>query len=595
MDTKIESQHFNWLDFLKAIWYFYEGKRLQFILWTGTLFTIFFYQIIPPIIVGNIIDFFNKYKHGDSLNTFFVYVAVLGISYGIVSIIRLTSKNKVAAMQYEASYNMKVRGFDRLLEFSLKWHDKENTGNKVQRIQNGLNAFLNLRRLLSSSGFETITAIVGIIVVFIFLNPIFVIFLVIYLTVFTTINIAYYKLMQEMQDNFNKAQEKASGSYYEGLNNVLTIKTLGVKDSFKKSVYSNEFSSKEFSKKITEIATTKWKTFQVFNAASMIVYMLMIGHGVISGVISIGAIFLYYTYLMKLAEAAGNSTDLFEQSIEYKSAFSRMMPLYLEDNSFKNGTTNFPENWESIEIKHGCFSYKKTDEKDKDSVFEIKDLNFKINKYEKVGIAGTSGGGKSTLAKLILGLYQLDHGEFTVQNTNFYDIKHEEITKNIAIVLQESEMFNLSLKENITLMRQVKPELLSTAIKISQLEDLINKLPEGLETQIGEKGYRISGGERQRIGIARAICKDPEIFVFDEATSALDNKTEYLIQEALEKELEKKTLIIIAHRITTLKNVDKIRIFSNGNIVEEGKFDELIKNPRSKFYEISQMKNTNEN
>lgn len=578
---------FSWLDFLKAIWFFYQGQHKQFIFWTGTLFTVFFYQLIPPIIIGKIIDFFNNRRSEDSLSPFFIYVAILGTLHAVVSFIRLTSKNKTAALQAEASYNMRIKGFDKLLDFSLQWHDKENTGNKVLRIQNGLVAAQALHKLLSHTGFSTITAILGIIVIFLLLNPLFVVFLVIYLAVFMSINIGFYKKMQLVQNSFNKAQETAGGSYYEGINNILTIKTLGVKDSFKKSIYSNELISKDFAKKIIFVGITKWKAFQIFNSISMVVYLLMVGHGVVSGTISIGSIFLYYTYLMKLTEAAADSTDIFEQFIQHKSAFSRMMPLYWETNSFTDGIESFPTDWQYIKIKHGNFSYKK--DKHNEKIFKITNLNFKIKKYEKIGIAGISGGGKSTLAKLLLGLYELEQGEFTVGNKNFYDIKHEEITKKIGIVLQESEMFNLSLKENITLMKEVKPELLVKAIKISQLENLINKLPDGLETKIGEKGHRISGGERQRIGIARAICKDPEIFVFDEATSALDNKTEALIQQALERELNKKTLIIIAHRITTLKNVDRIAVFEKGSIVEEGTFKDLFKNPTSVFYELSQL------
>ncbi len=589
MENTKENKQFSWWDFIRAVWYCHQGQQGRFIFWTVILFAVFFYQLIPPIIVGKIIDFFTGYKPGNSLLPFFIYAIVLAVSYGVVAVIRLTSKNKLANLQFEASYNMKTKGFDRLLDFSLKWHDSENTGNKVQRILTGLNAFMNIRKLISQHGFETITAFVGIVVIFMFLNPIFVVFLLIYMTIFTTINVNFYKRQQKMQTDFNKAQEKASGTYYEGLNNVLTIKTLGVKDTFKKNIYNNEFSAKEFSKQIVRIANMKWKIFQVFNACCILIYLLMMGQGFLGGTITLGAIFLYYTYLMKLIDAAGYSTDIFEESIEYKSAFSRMMPIYWEDQLATNGDKEFPKEWNSIEISQGKFSYKKSPNADDDVSFEIKDLNFKVEKFQKVGVAGASGGGKSTLAKLLLGLYQLEGGTFTIEKTNFYDIKHDEITKKIAIVLQESEMFNLSMQENITLMRKVKPELLAKAVEIAQLNDLISKLPEGLATQIGEKGYRISGGERQRIGIARAICKDPEIFVFDEATSALDNKTEFLIQEALEKELEKKTIITIAHRVTTLKHADKICVFDKGRIVEEGIFNQLVANPKSKFFELTQM------
>ena len=151
-------------------------------------------------------------------------------------------------------------------------------------------------------------------------------------------------------------------------------------------------------------------------------------------------------------------------------------------------------------------------------------------------------------------------------------------------------MFNLSLKENITLMRKFDRYLFEKAVRVAQLDEVINKLPKGIDTLIGEKGYHLSGGERQRIGIARTIYRDAQIIIFDEATSSVDNKTEQLIQEALENELKKKTLIFIAHRVSTLKSVDMIYVFKDGKISESGNYGELINNVDSEFFRLNKIK-----
>jgi ABC-type multidrug transport system fused ATPase/permease subunit len=263
-----------------------------------------------------------------------------------------------------------------------------------------------------------------------------------------------------------------------------------------------------------------------------------------------------------------------------------MMPIYWNTEVMTTGHLPFPKAWDDLKIADGTFHYKsETDSKG----FTLSNINFSIKNGEKVGIVGASGGGKSTLAKLLLGLYELKNGSFTIGETSFYDINHQDITNHIAIVLQESEMFNLSLTENITLLKKTSPEIFKKAIEIAQLEAIIQKLPKGLDTLIGEKGYRLSGGERQRVGIARAICKNPDILVLDEATSALDSKTEKRIQDALEDYFRKKTFIIIAHRISTLKNVDSIFVFEKGNIVEQGNYQKLITDTTSKFYAIYTM------
>jgi ABC-type multidrug transport system fused ATPase/permease subunit len=504
----------------------------------------------------------------------------------VVSVIRLTSKNKLADLETEAVYTARVKGFEKLMDFSLHWHDSENSGNKVQRIQNGIAAIKQLRSTMSSTGFEVIAGVIGIFAIFLFLNPVFVLFLIVYLIVFFTIHFSFYSKMMKMTNEYNRAQEKALGSYFEGINNVLTIKTLGASESFRKSINFNEDASRDFNYTIRKIGTNKWKIFQIFNGLSTIVFLFLVGIGVVNGAISVGSIFIYYSYLSKLADAAGNSTDIFDRLIDSKAALSRMMPIYWNTEVMTTGHLPFPKAWDDLKIADGTFHYKsETDSKG----FTLSNINFSIKNGEKVGIVGASGGGKSTLAKLLLGLYELKNGSFTIGETSFYDINHQDITNHIAIVLQESEMFNLSLTENITLLKKTSPEIFKKAIEIAQLEAIIQKLPKGLDTLIGEKGYRLSGGERQRVGIARAICKNPDILVLDEATSALDSKTEKRIQDALEDYFRKKTFIIIAHRISTLKNVDSIFVFEKGNIVEQGNYQKLITDTTSKFYAIYTM------
>lgn len=580
---------FSFYNLLQAVWYFLEGYRRPFLFWTFILFIGFFYPLIPPLLIAKIIDFFTSYQPGESLHYFYLLVIILGSSHGLVSLVRLTSKNKIGDLQAEIQYNARTKGFERLLDFSLTWHEKENSGNKVQRIHNGTTALTGLIRFMGQTGYKTLAIIVGIFIIFIFLNFLFVLFLIVYLFVFICIHFLFYKKMQEAINEYNKAQEKASGSYYEGLNNVVTIKTLGAKETFKKNIYASEERTKKFNHASRNIGITKWKAFQLWNALSITVYLLLLGSGVINGSISIGSIFIFYTYLMRLTEGASDITDIIDELIESKSTIARMMPIYWEKLPFQEGNSLFPINWKSISISQGYFSYGKNTVKKTSNHFALKNINVTIQRNDKLGVVGRSGGGKSTFAKLLLGLYNLEHGLFLIDQVNFYDIKHSEVTKKISTVLQESEMFNLSLRENISLLRYVPPELFQKAIKIAQLEELIKKLPEGLETFIGEKGYKVSGGERQRIGIARAICKDPDILILDEATSALDSSTESKIQKALEQELKKKTLIIIAHRISTLRNVDKIIVFDKGRIVESGSYLSLVKNPQSKFYQVYKM------
>ncbi len=546
--------------------------------------------------MGKVVDFFTNYTPGDSLSLFYYYILFLTITYGIISLIRLTVKKKLQNIQSDVTYFTRVKGFERLLDFSISWHDKENTGNKVQKIQNGTEILKQVQALISNELLMHTTGIIGVLIAFLFIQPAFFIFSLIYIAIFASIQFSFYKRMVEMNNANNILQEKAGGTYYEGLGNILTIKTLGVKDDFKKNVVSREALTRDYSIKRVTLMNNKWKFFQIVNALSIGGVLFLTGQNFISGAISLGSIFIIYNYFQKLNGAVSHYTDSIEKLIAAKVSIGRMMPIFWEDSLAGQGHLEFPKKWDSIRIDHAHFSYPSKaegPEKAETTDFGVKDITITIDKFQKIGVVGKSGSGKSTLAKILLGLYSFGNGKFTIGDVNFQDIKHDEVTKEITLVLQDSEMFNLSLKENITLMRAFDAELFEKSILISQLKDVIEKLPDGIETLIGEKGYRLSGGERQRIGIARAIYKDPQILVLDEATSSLDSKTEALIQSAFEENLKKKTVISIAHRISTLKNVDKIIVFEGGRIVEEGKFDELAQNQNSHFYGLYKQQHEN--
>ncbi len=189
----------------------------------------------------------------------------------------------------------------------------------------------------------------------------------------------------------------------------------------------------------------------------------------------------------------------------------------------------------------------------------------------------------------MLGLYKINSGKFLVGTQDYYAISHQEMLSHITVVLQEAELFNLTLRENITMMRPEDSKLLAQAIDVSEMGSIINKLPAGLDTLIGEKGYMLSGGERQRLGIARAVYKNTPIVILDEATSALDATTENRVMEKLFGTYGKeKTFLLIAHRIGTLRYVDSIAVVDGGKVAETGTYDELMKNPESLFAKINQ-------
>lgn len=568
----------SWWEFIKAVLFLVSENRKKFLFLNAVVFASFFYDFVPPFIVGEIVDFFTNYEVGESLNQFYFYVIFIAVATSIIAFIRLSSKNELGKIISQTVYNVKVKGFDRLLDFSIKWHDKENTGNKIQKIQNGSISLSQLQRELGADIFVNASGMIGALIGFLILKPSFFIYCLVYLAIFIFIQIKFYKKFQQMNIEYNTRLEKASGTYYEGVSNLVTLKALGVKDDYKKNISSREELSRDTMIDMIKLGTSKWKYFQIINGIFLGGIVFLSGYGYLNGTVTLGSIFVFFNYFQRLSVSTGQSTNILDRLVAHKTSISRMMPIFWEETTAIEGDLRFPNKWNEINIENGNFAFKEKK--------ALEDINIKIEKSEKIGIVGESGSGKSTLAKLLLALYEFDSGIYKIGDTKATEIKHSELTKNVTLVLQDSEMFNLSLKENITLMRRYDDKLFKKAIEIAQIEDLINNLPEKENTLIGEKGYRLSGGERQRIGIARAIYKNPQILILDEATSSLDSRTEARIQEGLDNKLEEKTVITIAHRISTLKNSDRIIVLENGKIVEEGNFKKLEEDNKSFFYSL---------
>ena len=225
-----------------------------------------------------------------------------------------------------------------------------------------------------------------------------------------------------------------------------------------------------------------------------------------------------------------------------------------------------------ISFKDVTFSYVK-------GKYVLNHINLNIKSGQTVALVGNSGGGKSTIATLLPRFYDLHHGEITIDGINIKDIDLNNLRDNIAVVFQDNFLFGGTIRENIIFNRKdITDEQLQQAIKSACLEEFINSLDKGLDTQIGERGVMLSGGQKQRIAIARAFIKNAPILILDEATSALDNKSEAIVQQAIDNLMKDRTVLIIAHRLSTIRNADYIAVVNNGRIVERGSHKKLLAN-----------------
>jgi ATP-binding cassette subfamily C protein len=203
-------------------------------------------------------------------------------------------------------------------------------------------------------------------------------------------------------------------------------------------------------------------------------------------------------------------------------------------------------------------------------------VSLRIEPGEKVAFVGASGGGKTTLVQILIGLYPASSGSILYDRVSVQEIGMEVVRDNVATVLQHPALFNDTVRMNLTLGREVTDAELWHALEVAQLEDTVRELDQGLDTMVGRGGIRLSGGQRQRLAVARMVLSDPRVVILDEATSALDTETEGRLHRALAEFLSGRTTIIIAHRLSAVRQADRVLVFEDGRVVEEGRHEELI-------------------
>lgn len=249
----------------------------------------------------------------------------------------------------------------------------------------------------------------------------------------------------------------------------------------------------------------------------------------------------------------------------------------------KPDAINFPDFKDKITFENINFEYKK----DKPV---LKNISFEVPKGETIALVGNSGGGKTTIVNLLPRFYKLKKGAIKIDGISINDIKLNDLRAHIAIVFQDNFLFEGSIRDNILLGKLDATEAeLHNAIKNSYLEDFINSLENGLDTQIGERGVLLSGGQKQRIGIARAFLKNAPILILDEATSALDNQAEHIVQQAIDNLMKDRTVFVIAHRLSTIQNANRIAVINQGYLTELGTHKELLKIPNGDYKKLYNM------
>lgn len=504
-------------------------------------------------------------------------VKVIGIFAVVLMLLYLIKAGCCYFMQYFGHLvgvgmqaDMRRDMFNHLEELPNSYFDNNRTGDLMSRMINDLMEISELAHHGPEDLFISIIMFLGSFIILSTINiplTILVFAFVPFIVIFTL------KKRKKMNDCFMETRVHTSN-----INSTLENSIAGIRIS--KAFVAHEYEKEKFNKgndKFREVRRKAYKVMAEYFAGvnfgvDILDYVVLIAGGLFTyyGVINLGDFLAYMLYVKLFTDPIKKLINFVEQYQNGMTGFKRFMEIMDVEKEKENPNAVEINNVEGkIEFENVSFSY------ENESV--LNDINLSIESGKMLALVGPSGGGKTTFCSLIPRFYDVDKGNIKIDGKSIYDIKLNSLRKNIGIVQQDVFLYTGTIKENIRYGNQsATDEEVIEAAKKANIHEFIMGLKDGYDTYIGERGVKLSGGQKQRISIARVFLKNPPILILDEATSALDNVTEYLIQKSLEELCKNRTTIVVAHRLSTIKNADEIIVLTDKGIEERGSHTELI-------------------
>lgn len=468
--------------------------------------------------------------------------------------------------------------------------DKKSSGVIIDRLTRDTSRIADIFLDLSFSFTDLITNIGILFAIFIINKLLFIYYVIAIITIFIVETIRVRKF-SENDKKFRKISEQTTGLSGELVRGVRDLKVLNAGDSFLNRIYdkvtllNQERYKMNTSNRLYSLLSGSVR--DLFDFILIIIFIVMIKNDML-GIEEAVIVYMYRSRVFNLLSLLSNLMEWFK---DFNLSAGRVFDI-IDSDVFKKesfGNTHIDKVQGDFEFKDVHFSYDGKNE-------VLKGLSFKVKHNQTVSFVGKSGAGKSTIFSLLAKLYDIDSGAIYIDGINVNELDRDTVRGNISIITQSPYIFNMTIRENLTVVKEgLTEEEMIEACKLACLHDFVMSLPDGYDTLVGEGGLTLSGGQRQRLAIARALVQKTEIILFDEATSALDNETQKSIQDAINNMKNEYTILIIAHRLSTVINSDKIFLIDDGKIIDSGSHENLLKNNKEykELYNLELKKNNN--
>lgn len=525
-------------------------------------------SLLSPIYEGKLLGYFENFNKENILKTA-LFLMSLRI---VIEIVTNLWSRAVLKLNGKINFDLKSNMLESLTNFEVKNFDNTNSGLFISRLNKDTTELSELFDYITDD-LSGIILNVSFIVYVSYLNiylGLYLILNVIFVYVLTSKKLFYYK---KAKKDYKEKDERVVGLYTDVIRGIREIKDLNLKSTVLRDVNQRQIETIEAGIKSTHTRRTWNRWIASFQHILDFIFILLSVYFIINNTLQISSFMIIFLYKNKVLDLIGYISEIREKLADGKVSASRVFDI-ITYNSFSKetyGTMTLDTIKGNIEFKKVVFKY------NSNKLFE--NLTFKIEPNKMIAIVGKSGEGKSTILKLLSKSYSVNSGEILIDNYNINDLSEETIKNNISIVSQSPYIFNLSIKENIKLANSsATDDKIIEVCKKAQIHDVIASMKDGYDTLVGENGVILSGGQRQRIAIARALIKKSKIILLDEATSSLDNNNQAKIKNVIKDLSKDHTVVIVAHRLSTIVDSDNIFVLDKHKISASGTHNELMKN-----------------
>lgn len=563
---KLNKQNLNKLG---GIFRFVLPYKVNFLLGMAFLLFSSLTLLTFPFVAGKLIDTASgeTWLVNDINGIAFILLGILLVQ-SIFSFFRVWLFAKVSERSMR---DIRIALYSQLVQLPMTFFDKRRTGELISRITADVSMLQDTFSVTLAELFRQIITLLAGVVFLMVTTPKLTLFMLATFPVLVIIAMVFGKFIRKLSKQAQDELAAANVIVEETLQSIMTVKSFAGED----------YESNRYRRGLNRVVDVALKaagfrgafiSFIIFALFGGIVAVMWYGATLVaSGEMTVGDLVSFVLYTTFIGGSIAGLGDIYGQIQKAIGSSERVLEILDEEPELSTADFQKVRMSGEVQFEQVRFNYPTRPELE-----VLKNINLHIPAGEKVALAGQSGAGKSTIIQLLLKFYPVENGAILVDGKNISEWNLKQLRSNIGIVPQEVLLFGGSIRENIAYAKpDATEEEIIEAAKKANAWQFISRFPEGLETTVGERGIKLSGGQRQRVAIARAILKDPAILILDEATSSLDAESEALVQEALDELMKNRTTIIIAHRLATIRKVDRIYVLKDGEIVEEGTHETL--------------------